>query len=38
MQLLGSCIGPTAVIERFLEAKITAEETLLATLSGDKGA
>jgi hypothetical protein len=32
MQLLGSCIGPTAVIERFLEAKITAEETLLAKL------
>jgi hypothetical protein len=32
MQLLGSCIGPTAVIERFLEANITAEETLLAKL------
>jgi hypothetical protein len=32
MQLLGSCIGPTAVRERFLEVKIAAEEALLAKL------
>jgi hypothetical protein len=33
MQLLGSCIGPTAARERFLEAKIAAEEALLANWS-----
>jgi hypothetical protein len=32
LQLLGSCIGPTAARERFLEAKIIAEEALLAKL------
>jgi hypothetical protein len=32
MQLLGSCIGPTAVREHFLEAEIAAEEALLAKL------
>jgi hypothetical protein len=32
LQLLGSCIGPTAVRERFLEAKIAGEEALLAKL------
>lgn len=32
LQLLGSCIGPTAARERFLEAKIVAEEALLAKL------
>jgi hypothetical protein len=32
LQLLGSCIGPTAARERFLEAKIAAEESLLAKL------
>ncbi|GFZ46026.1 hypothetical protein JCM24511_03760 [Saitozyma sp. JCM 24511] len=30
LQLLGSCIGPTAARECFLEAKIIAEEALLA--------
>jgi hypothetical protein len=32
LQLLGTCIGPRAVSERFLEAKIPAEEALLANL------
>jgi hypothetical protein len=32
LQLLGSCIVPTAARERFLEAKVVAEETLLAKL------
>jgi hypothetical protein len=32
MQLLGSCIGPTAVWEIFLEDTIAAEEALLARL------
>ncbi|GFZ44347.1 hypothetical protein JCM24511_02069 [Saitozyma sp. JCM 24511] len=32
MQLLGSCIGPTAVRERFLEAQVAGEEALLAKL------
>jgi hypothetical protein len=32
MQLLGSCIGPIAVREHFLEAEIAAEEALLAKL------
>ncbi|GFZ48405.1 hypothetical protein JCM24511_06153 [Saitozyma sp. JCM 24511] len=32
MQLLGSCIGPTAAREHFLEAKVAAEEALLGKL------
>jgi hypothetical protein len=32
LQLLGSYVGPTAARERFLEAKIIAEEALLAKL------
>jgi hypothetical protein len=32
VQLLSSCIGPTAVGERFLEAKLAAEEAVLAKL------
>jgi hypothetical protein len=32
MHLLGSCVGPTSVRERFLEAKVAAEEALLADL------
>jgi hypothetical protein len=32
LQLLGRCIGPTAVRERFLEATIAGEEALLAKL------
>jgi hypothetical protein len=33
MQLLGSCIGPTVVRERFLEAKVPGEEALLVNWS-----
>jgi hypothetical protein len=32
LQLLGSCIDPTAARARFLETKIAAEEALLAKL------
>jgi hypothetical protein len=32
LQLLGSCVGPTAARDRFFEAKVAAEEALLAKL------